>query len=325
MERFEYASPKSRKEAVGLLGSEWGHTEVIAGGTDLVGAMKDYAVTPKRVVSLKHISDLRGVRVRSGELHIGSMTTLRELMDDHAVKQNYPAVYEAVEEIHGEQIRNMATVGGSLLQRPRCWYYRLGYGLLAERDGKSMVSEGDNRYHAILGNSGPAKFVSPSTLAPVLIALNAEVALDGPHGARRIALEKLYTTPTEPGQREHTLRPNEILTEVIVPHAAGVRSAMYELRQKEELDWPLATAAVALELSGDTVRHARVVLGHVAPVPWVSPEASQALEGKAISEETADAAGQAAVRNATPLSMNGYKVQLARVAVKRAILKARGV
>lgn len=324
MERFEYASPKSRKEAVGLLGSEWGHTEVIAGGTDLVGAMKDYAVTPKRVVSLKRISDLRGVRARSGELHIGSMTTLRELMDDHAVKQNYPAVYEAVEEIHGEQIRNMATVGGSLLQRPRCWYYRLGYGLLAELDGKSLVSEGDNRYHAILGNSGPAKFVSPSTLAPVLIALNAEVALDGPSGVRRIALEKLYTTPTEPGQREHTLRPNEILTEVIVPHAAGARSAMYELRQKEELDWPLATAAVALELSGGTVRHARVVLGHVAPVPWVSPEAGQALEGKTISEETADAAGQAAVRNATPLSMNGYKVQLARVAVKRAILKARG-
>ncbi|HEV2419802.1 MAG TPA: FAD binding domain-containing protein [Terriglobia bacterium] len=324
MERFEYASPKSRKEAVGLLGSEWGHTEVIAGGTDLVGAMKDYAVTPKRVVSLKHISDLRGVRVRSGELHIGSMTTLREVMDDHAVKQNYPAVYEAIEEIHGEQIRNMATAGGSLLQRPRCWYYRLGYGLLAERDGKSMVSEGDNRYHAILGNSGPAKFVSPSTLAPVLIALNAEVALDGPGGVRRIALEKLYTTPTEPGQREHTLRPNEILTEVIVPHAAGVRSAMYELRQKEELDWPLSTAAVALELSGGTVRHARIVLGHVAPVPWVSPEASQAIEGKTISEETADAAGQAAVRNATPLSMNGYKVQLTRVAVKRAILKARG-
>ncbi|MGH9378678.1 MAG: FAD binding domain-containing protein [Terriglobia bacterium] len=326
MERFEYASPKSRKEAVGLLEGEWGHTEVIAGGTDLVSAMKDYAVTPSRVVSLKHIPDLRGVKFRAGkELRIGSMTTLRELMNDRAVKQNYLAVYEAIEEIHGEQIRNMATVGGSLLQRPRCWYFRLGYGLLAERDGKSMVGEGDNRYHAILGNSGPAKFVSPSTLAPVLIALNARVTLDGPHGVRQIALEKLYTTPTEPGQREHTLQPDEILTEVIVPHAAGLRSAMCELRQKEELDWPLSTAAVALELSGGTVSHARIVLGHVAPVPWVSPEASQALEGKTVTEETADAAGQAAVSNATPLSMNGYKVQLTRVAVKRAILKARGV
>lgn len=324
MERFEYASPKSRKEAISLLGSEWGHTEVIAGGSDLVSAMKDSAVTPKRVVSLKRVSDLRGISLRGRALRIGAMTTLRELMDDRAVKQNFPAIYEAVEEIHGEQIRNMATVGGSLLQRPRDWYFRLGYGLLAQQDGKSMIAEGDNRYHAILGNSGPAKFVSPSTLAPVLIALNARVALEGPGGVREIAVEKLYTTPTEPGQREHTLKPNEILTEIIVPHVPSVRSAMVELRQKEELDWPLATAAVAFGLEGGAARHARIVLGHVAPVPWVSPEAAQAIEGKTISEETADAAGQAAVAQATPLSMNGYKVQLTRVAVKRAILKAGG-
>lgn len=324
MQRFEYASPKSRKEAIALLGREWGSTEIIGGGTDLVSAMKDYAITPNRVVSLKHISDLRGVSVSGREMRIGSMTTLRELMDARGVKQDFPAVYEAVEEIHGEQIRNMATVGGSLLQRPRDWYFRLGYGLLAEHDGKSMIAEGDNRYHAILGNSGPAKFVSPSTLAPVLVALNARVALEGPRGVRRIAIEKLYTTPTEPGQREHTLRPDEILTEVIVPRSSGVRSAMYELRQKEELDWPLVTAAVAFNLQDGVVRGARIVLGHVAPVPWLAGEAGQALEGKSISEETADAAGKAAVANATPLSMNGYKVQLARVAVKRAILKAGG-
>lgn len=324
MERFEYASPKSRKEAIGLLGSTWGHTEVLAGGADLVSAMKDRAVTPSRVVSLKHIADLRGVSLRGKELRIGAMTTLRELMDYHAVKQDFPALYEAVEEIHGEQIRNMGTVGGSLLQRPRDWYFRLGYGLLAQQDGKSMIAEGDNRYHAILGNSGPAKFVSPSTLAPVLIALNARAALEGPRGVREIALEKLYTTPTEPGEREHTLKPNEILTEVIVPHAPGVRSAMVELRQKEELDWPLVTAAVALNLEGGAARHARIVLGHVAPVPWVSPEAGQSIEGKHITEESANAAGRAAVAQATPLSMNGYKVQLARVAVKRAILKAGG-
>ncbi len=323
MRQFEYASPKTRQEAVSLLASDWGHTEVIAGGTDLVGAMKDEAVTPRRVVSLKQVPGLGGIRFSSGkELRIGSMTSLRELMNSREVKQHYPALYEAVEEIRSEQLRNMATVGGSLLQRPRCWYFRLGYGLLAQQDGRSMVEEGDNRYHAILGNSGPAKFVSPSTLAPVLIALNARVELDGPRGARQIPLEKLYTTPTEPTQREHTLRPNEILTEVIVPHGAVLHSGMYEIRQKEEIDWPLTTAAVALEMNGATARRARVVLGHVAPVPWLSPEAGQALEGKMITEETADAAGQAAVSHATPLSMNRYKVQLTRVAVKRAILKA---
>ncbi|MGH9444869.1 MAG: FAD binding domain-containing protein [Terriglobia bacterium] len=323
MRRFEYATPKTRKEAVSLLAAEWGDTEVIAGGTDLVGAMKDDAITPRRVVSLKRVAGLQGISFRSGgELRIGSMTTLRQLMNDGHVKQHYPALFEAIEEIRSEQLRNMATVGGALLQRPRGWYFRLGYGLLAQQDGRSMVEEGDNRYHAILGNSGPAKFVSPSTLAPVLIALNARVELDGPRGTRQIPLERLYTTPTEPSEREHTLHPNEILTEVAVPHAATSHSGMYEIRQKEEIDWPLTTAAVVLEMDGQTVRRARVVLGHVAPIPWLSPEAAHAIEGKTVTEQTADAAGMAAVSNATPLSMNRYKVQLTRVAVKRAILKA---
>lgn len=185
-----------------------------------------------------------------------------------------------------------------------------------------MPPEGDNRYHAIFGNAGPAYFVSPSSLAPILIALGSRVALVGPRGAREIPLEKLFTIPARPGEREHTLRPNEILTEIMVPDPQGIRSAIYEVRQKEALDYPLATAAVALRMSGNSVRRARIVLGQVAPVPWPSPEAEQALAGKTLSEEVADAAGKAAVGNATPLSMNGYKVQLTRVALKRAVMRA---
>lgn len=322
MERFEYASPKSAKEAVSLLAGEWGETEVLAGGTDLISCMKDAAVTPKRVVSLKHISDLRGIKTSGKELRIGATATLRELMANDAVKQHYPALIQSADYIRSEQLRNMGTVGGELLQRPRCWYFRLGYGLLAQYNGKSLVPDGDNRYHAILGNSGPAYFVSPSMMAPILIAMNARVALEGPNGRREIPLEKLYTTPTQPGEREHTLRPNEVLTEIMVPSQGGARSAVYEVRQKEAMDWPLAAAAVVLRMNGGTVSHARIVLGHVAPVPWPSPESEQALEGKSVSEETAMAAGEAAVSKATPLSMNSYKVQLTRVAVKRAILRA---
>lgn len=322
MERFEYASPKSAKEAVSLLAGEWGETEVLAGGTDLISCMKDAAVTPKRVVSLKHISDLRGIKTSGKELRIGATATLRELMANDAVKQHYPALIQSADYIRSEQLRNMGTVGGELLQRPRCWYFRLGYGLLAQYNGKSLVPDGDNRYHAILGNSGPAYFVSPSMMAPILIAMNARVALEGPNGHREIPLEKLYTTPTQPGEREHMLRPNEVLTEIMVPSQGGARGAVYEVRQKEAMDWPLATAAVVLRMNGGTVSHARIVLGHVAPVPWPSPESEQALEGKSVSEETAMAAGEAAVSKATPLSMNSYKVQLTRVAVKRAILRA---
>jgi len=146
----------------------------------------------------------------------------------------------------------------------------------------------------------------------------------GPRGAREAGLEKFFVTPSSNDQREYDLKPNEILTDILVPPAGGAKMAVYEVRQKEALDWPLAAAAVVLNLSGKTVKSARIVLGHVAPVPWPSPEAEAALGGKAVDESVADAAGKAAVANATPLSKNSYKVQLARVAVKRAILAAAG-
>ncbi len=323
MERFEYACPTSRKEAVQLLAETWGRTEVLAGGTDLISCMKDSVSTPQRIVSLKRIEDLQGVHYAPGKgLRVGAMTTLRELMDDDNVQGRYPALIDAADGISSEQLRTMGTIGGELLQRPRCWYFRLGYGLLAQYQGKSMPPAGDNRYHAIFGNAGPAYFVSPSSLAPILIALGSRAALFGPRGTREIPLEKLFTTPTQPGEREHTLRPNEVLTEIMVPDPKGIRSAIYEVRQKEAMDWPLSAAAVALRMNGHSVHSARVVLGQVAPVPWLSPEAGQALVGKTLSEAVADSAGKAAVTNATPLSMNGYKVQLTRVAVKRAVMRA---
>jgi xanthine dehydrogenase YagS FAD-binding subunit len=213
-------------------------------------------------------------------------------------------------------------VGGDLCQRPRCWYYRAGYGLLATYKGKPLVPEGDNRYHAIMGNSGPAYFVSPSSLGPALLTLGARVRLHGPEGARELEIEKFFVTPASESESEHALKAHEILTEIVVPAADGIKMAVYEVRQKEALDWPLTAAAVALSLDGDAVRRARVVLGHVAPVPWPSPEAEQALVGKTFIDELADEAGKAAVSKATPLSKNAYKVQLARVAVKRALLRA---
>ncbi|MGH9355530.1 MAG: FAD binding domain-containing protein [Terriglobia bacterium] len=323
MERFEYANPASRREAVQLLAESWGQTEVLAGGTDLISCMKDAMSAPRRVVSLKRVEDLRGIHYTAARgLRIGSMTTLREIMDNASVQRQYPALIDAADGVRSEQLRNMGTLGGDLLQRPRCWYFRLGYGLLAQHDGKSMPPEGDNRYHAIFGNAGPAYFVSPSSFAPILIALNARAELFGPRGTREIPLEKLFTIPSQAGEREHTLQSNEIVAEIMVPHPKEIRSAIYEVRQKEALDWPLSAAAVGLRMSGGTVNGARVVLGQVAPIPWRSPEAERALEGRTITEELADAAGKAAIAKATPLSMNGYKVQLTRIAIKRAILKA---
>ena len=323
MRSFEYVSPTTKAQAVSLLAGNWGQTEVFAGGTDLLALMKDDVLAPKRLVNIKQIKDLQGVTYNAQGLRVGALTNLGELADDANVKKNYPALAEALIEAASPQIRNMATLGGNLCQRPRCWYFRNGFGLLPKDEtGKELIIEGDNRYHAILANDGPAKFVSPSTIAPVLIAYAAKIRLEGPKGKRELPLEKFYVIPKTETDREHDLKPNEIVTEVVAPPARDAKVVHYEIRQKEAFDWPLAVAAVALRMNGSNVQSARVVMGYVAPVPWISMEAEQALSSQNISEDTAQRAAAAALRNAKALSHNSYKVQLARVAVKRALLKA---
>ncbi len=320
MRAFEYTSPTTRQQAVELLSGE---AAVLAGGTDLLSLMKDDVVTPKRVVNIKEIRELNGVHYGPRGMQIGALSSLGDLADHPLVKQHYPAFADALVEAASQQIRNLATIGGNICQRPRCWYFRSGFGLTPKTpEGKSLVEAGDNRYHAILGNDGPAQFVSPSSIVPAMIAYGARIRIAGAKGTREVALEKFFKIPQAEGEREHDLQPNEIVTDIFLPPPAGGRYAHYEVRQKDVFDWPLALAAVALHMNGNTVRAARVVMGYVAPVPWVSEEAAQALVGKTVSEETAKAAGDAAVSQAKPLSRNGYKVQLARVAVKRAILQA---
>jgi xanthine dehydrogenase YagS FAD-binding subunit len=198
--------------------------------------------------------------------------------------------------------------------------------LALDANGESLVLKGDNRYHAILGNAGPAYFVSPSTIAPVLVALGANIDIACSEGSRSIPLEEFYRIPTKQGEREHDLAPNELVIRLkLPPPAAGSSTAYYEVRQKHGFDWPVATATVSFQKKGDNVTSASVVLGHVAPVPWRSNEAEAALIGKVIDEQVASDASNAALEPARNLGQNGYKVQVARVALKRAILEAAGV
>jgi xanthine dehydrogenase YagS FAD-binding subunit len=323
MRPFEYLSPNSRTQAISLLGAAWGNSEILAGGTDLLALMKDDVVAPKRLINIKDIRDLHGVSLNAEGLRIGALTTLGDLADDETVKTNYPALADALLEAASPQIRNLATLGGNLCQRPRCWYFRNGFGLLPKDEvGKELVADGENRYHAVLGNEGPAKFVSPSTVVPILVAYGAKIRLEGPKGKRELPLEKFYVVPKSESEREHDLRPNEIVTEVTIPSASDVKAAHYEIRQKEVFDWPLAVAGIALRMRGSNVESARVVLGYVAPVPWPSPEAERVLAGNPVSKDTAQKAAEAALANAKPLSHNAYKVKLAQVALTRAIMKA---
>ena len=327
MRPFDYASPTKKDQVSDLLASTWGETEVLAGGTDLLSLMKDEITTPRRLVNIKGVQELHGVHVIKDAVVVGALTTLAEVAADPHLQREYPALAAAAADAASPQIRNLATLGGNLCQRPRCWYFRAGHGLLAQgKDGKSLVLQGDNRYHAILGNEGPAYFVSPSTVAPVLIAYGATVRILGPRGTREIPLEKFFVIPRNDQEREHDLLPNEVVAEIVLPgkRPPGLHAGHYEVRQKEAFDWPYATAAAALVMNGSTVRSARIVLGHVAPIPWVSTEAAQTLPGKAITHATAEAAAAAAVGPARSLGHNSQKINLARVAVKRAILQAAG-
>ena len=328
MQAFEYASA-SKKEQVAALLSDNG--AILAGGTDLLALMKDDVVTPKRLVNIKQVDGLRGTSYQSGNgLRIGALTTLAELAESNHDLAAYPMLTEAANEAASAQIRNLATLGGNMCQRPRCWYFRNGMGLLASEqshDGVSFMVKGDNRYGAILGNDGPAYFVSPSTIAPVLIAYGAKIRIYSAKasgtGVRELPLEKFFLIPTTAGQREHDLKPDEMVIELIVPPPSkSLKASSYEVRQRAAFDWPLAMASVALEMDGDTVKSARVVLGHVAPIPWISNEAADALVGKTVTPDTAMAAANAAVAKAKPLSRNKYKITLTKAAVKRAVQNA---
>jgi len=325
MHPFEYGNPATVQEAVGMLGAQWGEAAVLAGGTDLLSLMKEHLASPKRLVNIKNIKELGGIQNSKAGLRIGATVTLDELMENAEIHKSFPSLSAAARGVASPQIRNMGTAGGDLCQRPRCWYYRGGHGLFGKsKDGNSLIPNGENKFHAILGNSGPAYFVSASSLGPALIALGAKIKLVSASGSREVGADKFFVTPKDEHSREIAMHPNELLTEIIVPHT-GVKNGTYEVRQKEALDWPLATASVALKMKGSSIESARVVLGGVAPTPWAASQADEILKGKSLTATLAEEAGKAAVADATPLSQNAYKVTLAKVAVKRALMQAAGV
>lgn len=325
MEAFAYANPTSLKEALASLGAGWGDAAILAGGTDLISLMKQYVYAPRKVVNIKGLKELKGIeRTGDGGFRIGAAVTIDEMLKNRILGEEFPALAIAAKGITSPQMRNMGTVGGDLCQRPRCWYYRNGFGLLAMKDGKSLVAAGENQYHAILGHQDKAYFVSASSFGPALVAVGAKLKIASASGVREVSAEDFFRVPATDAEREVDLKPNEILTEIVLPVSRDTVSSTYEVRQREAFDWPLATASVMLKMSGGKVSEARIALGHVAPKPWRAAEAEKALIGQAISEATVAKVADAAVAGAKPLSQNAYKVQLAKTAVKRALMAAKG-
>jgi xanthine dehydrogenase YagS FAD-binding subunit len=265
---------------------------------------------------------LRGIKLEKNAINIGAMTSLAELAANADVQKHFPAMVTAITGIGSAQMLNMGTVGGDVCQRPRCWYFRNGHGLLGKQGDSSLVRDGENRYHAIFATDGPALFVSASSLGPALVALDATLVAEGPKGkTRKIPAAEFFRAPKSESEREIALKPNELLTQISIP-VRGWKNATYEVRHRHGLDWPYVTATVAYAEKNGAASDARVVLGHVAPTPWLAAEAGQALNGR-IDEQAAAKCASAAVANAKPLSRNAYKVDLVKAAVKRAVLATR--
>lgn len=324
MKAFAYHQPKTVADAVRLLSQR--STMAIAGGQDILGAMKDGLFEPEHLVNLKSLPGLGDIKETNTGLQIGALVTLSDIAEHPVIRRDYTALAEAAEAVATLQIRNVGTIGGNLCQRPRCWYFRDPHVHCLKKGGDQCYAvRGDNRYHAII-SPGPCYIVHPSDCAPALVALGAKVTIVGAKGTRTVALKEFFQMPDKNLKGENVLQPGEVVTQITVPRPkAGTRSTYLKVREKDSFDWALVSAAVVLQMQGEVCRAASVVLGGVAPVPYESPSAAKVLVGKPITVQTATAAGKAAVGQATPLEHNAYKVPLAEAVVKRAVLAAAGV
>lgn len=319
MNRFEFVRARSVEEARALAREKDGAV-LKAGGIDLLDHLKEHLVEPPRVVDLKAVPGLDRIAAEpDGALRIGPLVTLAEVAASTAVRANHAALAEACADAASPQVRNVATLGGNVLQRPRCWYYRLeSYKCLKKGGDTCYAVGGENRYHAIFGG-GPSYAVHPSNAAVALVALGASFDLEGDKGKRTVAAAEFFTSPATDAERENQLGPHEVLTAIRVPAAAG-KSTYESVRERAAFDWPLVAAAAVVGMDAGVVKTARVVLGAVAPVPWFVPRVGQALIGKRLDEETAAAAARLAAVGAMPLSDNGYKVSLVQTLVRRTLL-----
>lgn len=330
MKPFEWTNPASVSEAVKMLtvatpGDIDDAPRPIAGGQDLLTTMKDYTSRPVRVVNLKNIRGLNQIKVSGRGLTIGALATLNELEEHADVRKSFPGLVEAAHSIATPQIRNLGTVGGNLCQRPRCWYFRLEeVNCLKKGGSECYAANGENKYNAIIGG-GPSYIVHPSDLAPMLLALGASVTVVGAKGKRSIPLDKFFTLPSEGNiRRENVLKNEEIITEIVVPSSPlAAHSTYLKFKERESLDFALASAAVAVELgTSREVKDARIVLGGVAPIPWRVPAAEKFVIGKSLTPEVLAETAKIALAEARPLEKNAYKVPLTQTLVRRALAKA---
>jgi len=319
MRPFLYESSSSVQEAAARSGTG---SAFIAGGTTLLDLMKLEVMNPSRLVDVNQLPQMRGIEMHEDGLHIGALEKMSDVATHPEVVANYPVIAEALYKSASAQIRNMASIGGNLLQRTRCGYFRDVTTPCNKREpgtGCSAIG-GENRMHAILGTSSSCIATHPSDLAVALVALDAYIRLENGSEERLMKLDDFYLVPGTTPERENQLRPGELITEVRIPRLPWARKSSYlKIRDRESYEFALTSAAVALDLDGDTIRDVRIAVGGVGTKPWNLPSVREALVGKPFKQETLSGAAKLAVDGASPFKHNRFKVDLVQRTIVRAL------
>ncbi len=325
MQSFAFERAATLVQAIQLAGDP--ATSVVAGGTEVVNWIKEGIAAPRRLVDISRLSGLDGIQADGQGLRIGALARMSSIAADPVVRRDFPAVAQALLQSASPQIRNAATIGGNLLQRTRCPYFRAEVELPCNkrRPGSGCAAlAGADRFAAIFGWSSTCLATHPSDVAVALVALDATVHVEGPAGTRAIPMDALHRLPGEDPERETTLAPGEIVTAVAIPASSAARRSHYlKVRERASYEFALVSAAVGLDLDGNEIREARIALGGVAAKPWRMPEAEAALRGVAMTDGPALRRGIAAgFAEARVRRDNGFKVELAMRTALRALQAA---
>ena len=321
--KFSYVRPDMLSNAVKHLQTEG--AALHAGGTDLLGCLRERIIACDKIVSISGLAELSGIKTTpGGGLRIGALTTITELAENATVRTNFPGLAGAAAEVASPQLRNQGTLGGNLCQKPRCWYYRGDFHCLRKGGDRCFAMAGENQFHAIFGHDHICAIVHPSDTAPMLVALDAKALVMGPQGERTIAVADLHVLPAVNVRTETALGRGEIITHIEIPPAAkGLSTSYRKIRARQSWDFALAGAALALVREGDKVVRANIVLSGAAPIPWRSQEAEQVLTGHPLTDDTIAAAAKAAVAGALPLRANGYKIAMFQGMLKEELHKVK--
>jgi len=316
MKAFEFVNAQSVESARDLAGKDG---KYLAGGIDLLGEMKEYIVSPPRVVNIKGISAMNVVAVRSA-LVVGANVTIARLAEEPVVQKDWPALAEAASEVGSPQIRSVATVGGNLAQHSRCWYYRQRDLTCLKRGGNTCYGrDGQNKYLSIF-TGNPCISPAVSNLAVALSVFDTQIMVQRQGGQKVLSVAELYQDAWNNPLAQNSLQPGDLITGISVAPFEG-RSAYLQMSEKSDFDWALVSCAVSGRIEAGKISGARIALGSVAPVPLVCEEAAKSLEGKTLDEKSAADAANTALAKATPFAHNGYKVPIARALIRRALLK----